>query len=51
MKKDTTCYTMKNIPNHGFWRQVKILAATKGITIKQLIIDLLKKEIKNSTKK
>jgi len=40
-----TSYTLKDIPNGGFWRQVKILAATKGVTIKQLILDLLKKEI------
>ena len=37
-----TAYTLKDIPNGGFWQQVKILAATKGVTIKQLIIDLLK---------
>jgi len=43
-----TDYTLKNIPDSGFWRQVKIAAATKGITIKQLIIDALKKEIKKN---
>jgi len=36
-----TSYTLKDIPNGGFWRQVKILAATKGVTIKQLILSLL----------
>ena len=46
-----TDYTLKKIPDSGFWKQVKILAATKGITIKQLIIDSLKKEIKKHDKK
>ena len=45
MKKS---YTIKDIPNGGFWKQVKVLAATKSITIKQLIINLLKREIKKS---
>jgi len=47
MKKS---YTIKDIPNDGFWKQVKVLAATKGISIKQLIIDSLKREIKKNEK-
>jgi hypothetical protein len=42
----TTSYTLRDIPNGDLWRKVKILAAIKGITIKQLIINLLIKEIK-----
>jgi len=32
--------------NSELWRKVKILAATKSITIRQLIINLLEKELK-----
>lgn len=37
-------YTLKNVDSK-LWREVKILVAKKGITIKQLIINLLIKEI------
>ena len=33
--------------NSELWRKVKILAATKEITIRQLIANLLEKEINN----
>ncbi|KKL52829.1 hypothetical protein LCGC14_2281530 [marine sediment metagenome] len=39
-----TDYTLKKI-NSKFWQKVKIHAAIKGVTIKDLIIKLLKKEI------
>ena len=37
-------YTLKGI-DQALWRKVKSLAALRGITIKQLIIGLLIKEI------
>jgi hypothetical protein len=37
-------YTLKNIDSN-LWRQVKALAAMRGISIKQLIIDLLVREV------
>ena len=40
-----TDYTLKKIDSK-FWREVKILAAKRETTIKQLIIDLLKKAVK-----
>jgi len=46
----TTFYTIKGI-DPQLWRQVKSLCALRGISIKQLIFNLLKKEIKeNNTK-
>ena len=39
-------YTLRGLDDE-FWRQVKIIAATKRITIRDLIIKLLEKEIKN----
>ncbi len=44
----TTSYTMKDMPDHGFWKRVKVLAATKGVTIKQLILNLLSEAIKDN---
>jgi len=40
-------YTMKDL-DQEFWRQVKILAATREISIKALIIELLTKEIERN---
>jgi len=37
-------YTLKNIDKE-FWRKVKTHAASMGLTIKSLIIMLLKKEM------
>ena len=41
---DAKEYMLRNIDDK-FWRKVKILAATKSITIRQLIINLLEQEI------
>ena len=42
-------YTLKDLPGNGdLWKKVKALAAIKGITIKQLIVDVLKKEIEKN---
>ena len=38
-------YTLKGIDDN-LWRQVKSLAALKGVSIKDLITQLLTKEIK-----
>jgi len=38
-------YILKGF-NEDLWRKVKALAAMRGITIKDLIIDLLEKEVK-----
>ena len=40
-------YTLKDIDSE-LWRKVKTLAAIKGITIKQLIINLLMRAIKDN---
>ncbi len=37
-------YTIKNIDDN-LWRKVKELAAMRGITIRQLIVDLLRREV------
>jgi len=38
-------YILKGF-DEDLWRKVKALAAMRGITIKELIIDLLEKEVK-----
>jgi len=38
-------YILKDI-DEGLWRKVKSLAALRGITIRELIIELLEKEVK-----
>lgn len=38
-------YTLKEVDDK-LWRKVKSLAALRGITIKELILDLLEKEVK-----
>jgi len=38
-------YILKGF-DEGLWRKVKALAALRGITIKELILDLLEKEVK-----
>ena len=38
-------YILKDI-DKNLWRQVKSIAALRGITIKELIINLLEKEVK-----
>jgi predicted DNA-binding ribbon-helix-helix protein len=38
-------YTLKEVDDK-LWRKVKSLAALRGMTIKDLIIDLLEKEVK-----
>ena len=38
-------YTLKEVDDK-LWRQVKSLAALRGMTIKELILDLLEKEVK-----
>jgi len=37
-------YILRNI-DPDLWRKVKIRAAVRGITIRQLIINLLKREV------
>ena len=38
-------YTLKEVDDK-LWRKVKSIAALRGITIKDLIIELLEKEVK-----
>jgi len=38
-------YTLKEVDDK-LWRKVKSLAALRGMTIKELILDLLEKEVK-----
>ena len=38
-------YTLKDVDDK-LWRKVKSLAALRGMTIKELILDLLEKEVK-----
>ena len=38
-------YILKDI-DKSLWRKVKAIAALRGITIKELILDLLEKEVK-----
>jgi predicted DNA-binding ribbon-helix-helix protein len=40
-----TSYNMKGIDNK-LWKEVKILAIKKGVTIQELIVELLEKAIK-----
>ena len=42
-------YTLKQI-DEGLWRKVKALAAMRGISIKELIISTLEKELKKDAK-
>ena len=42
-------YTLKNIDNE-LWKRTKAMAALKGISIKQLILSLLAKELKTNEK-
>jgi hypothetical protein len=39
-------YNLKDVDDK-LWKEVKILAIKKGVTIQELIIELLKKAIKN----
>jgi len=43
-------YTLRGIDD-GLWRSVKSLAALKGVTIKDLIIELLKEAVKKQDNK
>jgi hypothetical protein len=43
MAKD---YILRNM-DPKLWQQVKMLAVKKGITIRELILELLKREVKN----
>ena len=38
-------YILKNV-DAKLWRKVKVLVAMRGMTIRNLIIDLLEKEVK-----
>ncbi len=38
-------YTLKEVDDK-LWRKVKALAALRGMTIKELILDLLEREVK-----
>ena len=40
-------YLLREVDN-AIWKQIKILAAQEGITIKQLIINELEKKIKRN---
>ena len=39
-------YNLKNVDDK-LWKEVKILAIKKGVTIQELIVELLKKAVKN----
>lgn len=41
-------YTLKDVDDK-LWRKVKSLAALRGMTIKELILDLLEKEVKKAS--
>ena len=38
-------YNLKDV-NDNLWKEVKILAIKKGVTIQELIVDLLEKAVK-----
>ena len=40
-------YNLKNVDNR-LWKKVKILAIQKGVTIQELIIELLEKAVRDS---
>lgn len=42
-------YNLKDVDSK-LWKEVKILAIKKGITINELIIELLKRAVKEGTK-
>ena len=39
-------YNLKDVDDK-LWKEVKILAIKKGVTIQELIVELLKKAVKN----
>ena len=42
-------YNLKDV-DEKLWKEVKILAIKKGVTIQQLIVELLEKAVKEGTK-
>ena len=43
-------YTIRDVDDR-LWSKVKELAATRGISIKQLIIDLLRREVEEGSRR